>query len=49
MKEKTLTRIRKFTEDSQDLLDKLNLDVDEIVDMKMAMNEKKYPIDKCNQ
>lgn len=34
---------------SQDLLDKLNLDVDEIVDMKMAMNEKKYPIDKCNQ
>ena len=94
MKEKTLTRIRKFTEDRhwgkfhspanlaksisieasellecfqwdeenydlqhvkdviiycQDLLDKLNLDVDEIVDMKMAMNEKKYPIDKCNQ
>ena len=62
MKEKTLTRIRKFTEDrhweeeladviiySQDLLDKRNLDVDEIVDMKMAMNEKKYPIDKCNQ
>ena len=98
MKEKTLTRIRKFTEDrqwekfhspanlaksisieasellecfqwdeenfnlqhvneeladviiySQDLLDKLNLDVDEIVEMKMAMNEKKYPIDKCNQ
>ena len=34
---------------SQDLLDKRNLDVDEIVDMKMAMNEKKYPIDKCNQ
>lgn len=34
---------------SQDLLDKLNLDVDEIVDMKMAMNEKKYPINKCNQ
>ena len=33
----------------QDMLDKLNLDVDEIVDMKMAMNEKKYPIDKCNQ
>ena len=32
---------------SQDLLDKRNLDVDEIVDMKMAMNEKKYPIDKC--
>lgn len=96
MKEKTLTRIRKFTEDhnwdqfhlpanlaksisieasellecfqwdeenfdlqhvkeeladviiySQDLLDKLNLDVDEIVDMKMAMNEKKYPVEKC--
>ena len=33
----------------QDLLDQRNLDVDEIVDMKMAMNEKKYPIDKCNQ
>lgn len=32
---------------SQDLLDKLNLDVDEIVDMKMAMNEKKYPVEKC--
>ena len=96
MKEKTLIRIRKFTEDrnwdqfhspanlaksisieasellecfqwdeenfdlqhvkeeladviiySQDLLDKLNLDVDEIVDMKMAMNEKKYPVEKC--
>ena len=93
MKEKTLTCIRKFTEDRhwekfhspanlaksisieasellecfqwsdteydlqhvkeeladvivyfQDMLDKLNLDVDEIVDMKMAMNEKKYPI-----
>ena len=28
-------------------LDKLNLDVDEIVDMKMAMNEKKYPVEKC--
>lgn len=32
---------------SQDLLDKRNLDVDEIVDMKMAMNEKKYPVEKC--
>ena len=31
----------------QDMLDKLNLDVDEIVDMKMAMNEKKYPVEKC--
>ena len=93
MKEETLTRIRKFTEDRQwgkfhspanlaksivieasellecfqwddnydlqhvkeeladviiycqDLLDKLDLDVDEIVQMKMAMNEKKYPIE----
>ena len=93
MKEKTLTRIRKFTEDRhwekfhspanlaksisieasellecyqwndnnydlqhikeeladviiycQDLLDWFNLDVDEIVQMKMVMNEKKYPI-----
>ena len=25
----------------------INLDVDEIVDMKMAMNEKKYPVEKC--
>lgn len=28
----------------QDLLDWFNLDVDEIVQMKMVMNEKKYPI-----
>lgn len=31
---------------SQNLLDKLDLDVDEIVNMKMDMNEKKYPIKK---
>ena len=30
----------------QDLLDKLNLDVDEIVNMKMEQNESKYPIEK---
>ncbi len=32
---------------SQNLLDKLNLDVDEIVNMKMDQNEAKYPIDKA--
>ena len=32
---------------TQDLLDKLNLDVDEIVNMKMAQNEAKYPIEKA--
>ena len=96
MKEKTLTRIRKFTEDrnwdqfhspanlaksivieaaellecfqwneteydlqhikeeladvlvySQNLLDKLELDADEIVNMKMEQNEAKYPVDKA--
>ena len=96
MKEKTIERIRKFTEDrdwdqfhspanlaksivieaaellecfqwneteydlqhikeeladvlvySQNLLDKLELDADEIVNMKMAQNEAKYPVDKA--
>ena len=96
MKEKTIERIRKFTEDrdwdqfhspanlaksivieaaellecfqwsdteydlqhikeeladvlvySQNLLDKLELDVDEIVNMKMEQNEAKYPVDKA--
>lgn len=32
---------------SQNLLDKLDLDVDEIVNMKMEKNETKYPIDKA--
>ncbi len=32
---------------SQNLLDKLNLDVDEIVNMKMEQNEKKYPVEKA--
>ena len=32
---------------SQNLLDKLGLDVDEIVNMKMTMNEKKYPVEKA--
>ena len=32
---------------SQNLLDKLNLDVDEIVNMKMEQNERKYPIEKA--
>ncbi len=31
----------------QDLLNKLNLDVDEIVNNKMAQNEAKYPIEKA--
>ena len=96
MKEKTLTRIRKFTEDRnwdqfhspanlaksivieaaellecfqwndevydlqhvkeeiadvmvycQNLLDKLGLDADEIINMKMAQNEAKYPVEKA--
>ena len=32
---------------AQTLLDKLGLDVDEIVNMKMEQNEKKYPVDKA--
>ena len=32
---------------TQDLLDKLRLDADEIVNMKMEQNEKKYPVDKA--
>ena len=31
----------------QDMLDKLELDVDEIVNAKMAKNEAKYPVDKA--
>jgi len=31
---------------SQNLLDKLGLDADEIVNMKMEQNERKYPIEK---
>lgn len=30
----------------QNLLDKLNLDVDEIINSKMNQNEKKYPVNK---
>ena len=30
-----------------DLLDKLNLDVDDIVNMKMEKNEAKYPVEKA--
>ena len=96
MKEKTIERIRKFTEDRdwdqfhspsnlaksivieaaellecfqwsdeeydlqhvkeeladvmvycQNLLDKLGLDADEIINMKMTQNEEKYPVDKA--
>ena len=32
---------------SQNLLDKLGLYADEIVNMKMAMNEEKYPVEKA--
>lgn len=32
---------------SQNLLDKLGLDADEIVNMKMIMNEEKYPVEKA--
>lgn len=32
---------------SQGLLDKLGLDVDEIVNMKMTINEAKYPVEKA--
>ena len=32
---------------SQNLLDKLGLDADEIVNMKMEQNEAKYPVDKA--
>ena len=32
---------------SQNLLDRLELDADEIVNMKMTQNEAKYPIDKA--
>ena len=32
---------------SQNLLDKLELDADEIVNMKMAQNEAKYPVEKA--
>ncbi len=31
----------------QDLLDKLGLDIDEIVNMKMIQNEEKYPVEKA--
>ena len=31
----------------QDMIDKLGLDVDEIINAKMAKNEAKYPIDKA--
>lgn len=31
----------------QDMLDKLGLDADEIVNMKMAQNEVKYPVEKA--
>ena len=84
MKQETIDRIRKFTEDRdwdqfhspanlecfqwndeeydlqhvkeeiadvmvycQNLLDKLGLDADEIINMKMAQNEAKYPVEKA--
>lgn len=32
---------------SQNLLDKLGLDADEIVNMKMSQNEAEYPVEKA--
>ncbi len=32
---------------SQNLLDKLDLDADEIINMKMSQNETKYPVEKA--
>lgn len=32
---------------SQNLLDKLGLDADKIVNMKISQNEAKYPVDKA--
>lgn len=32
---------------SQNLIDKLDLDADEIINMKMTMNEEKYPVEKA--
>ncbi len=32
---------------TQNMVDKLGLDVDEIVNMKMEQNEKKYPVEKA--
>ena len=32
---------------SQNLLDKLGLDADEIINMKMSMNEAKYPVERA--
>ena len=32
---------------SQNMLDKLGLDADEIINMKMDQNEKKYPVEKA--
>lgn len=49
MNQETINRIRKFADVivyTQDLLDKLGLDADEIVNMKMDQNERKYPIEK---
>ena len=31
----------------QDLLDKLGLDIDDVVNQKMTQNEQKYPVDKA--
>ena len=33
--------------DTPHLLDKLELDVDEIINMKMSQNEAKYPVEKA--
>ncbi len=50
-KEYDLTHVKEELADvivyTQNLLDKLELDVDEIVNMKMGQNEKKYPVEKA--
>ena len=49
--EKSLQEIKEELADvivySQNLLDKLGLDADEIVNMKMDQNEAKYPVEKA--
>ncbi len=36
-----------FTYEANELLDALGLDEDEIINMKMTMNEAKYPVEKA--
>ena len=55
MKQETINRIRKFTEDRdwdrfhtpENLAKSIVIEADEIVNMKMDQNERKYPIEKA--